>query len=381
MAIMKGVTSIKRNGSTYWYARIDGRKTYCGKGDKGQEMAEAAKAKCITRKYESREVNAGLKVKRSELRTVKDLSNWYMTLPTIQEQKSYYRKTNACGHLLEYFENKPVNQVEGDDQERYREYRKKQGAAEGTIDNEILILSAMYHMAKKRKKIHADAMPGEFIQKKETNPRRLITDLEYKALLEHANRDFMDALICGHESAMRSGEITKLTASQVHLDVQHISGRVVDYIDLGIFDTKTGARRNVPVGESLKEVLVRRLEGLGPDDYVFTNKGEKWTSPNVTHWMKAVCEKAGITYGDKALNKKGERIGIVFHCLRHTRTSKWVEMGFSDEIVRRATGHKSLEAYQQYVKLDPSALMRLVERPTNPSMEIIEVATGGANDG
>ncbi len=77
--------------------------------------------------------------------------------------------------------------------------------------------------------------------------------------------------------------------------------------------------------------------------------------------LKPICGKAGIVYGDKAVNKKGERIGIVFHCFRHTRTSKWVEMGFSDEIVRRATGHKTLEAYQQYVKLDPNVVMRLVE--------------------
>jgi len=61
------------------------------------------------------------------------------------------------------------------------------------------------------------------------------------------------------------------------------------------------------------------------------------------------------------LNKKGERIGIGFHCLRHTRTTKWVETGFSDEIVRCATGHKSLEACQRYVKLDPAVVMRLVD--------------------
>ena len=58
---------------------------------------------------------------------------------------------------------------------------------------------------------------------------------------------------------------------------------------------------------------------------------------------------------------RGRRIGIVFHCFRHTRTTEWVKMGFSDEIIRRATGHKSLEAYRNYVKLDPYAVMRLVE--------------------
>ncbi len=38
-----------------------------------------------------------------------------------------------------------------------------------------------------------------------------------------------------------------------------------------------------------------------------------------------------------------------------------IEKGFSDEIVRRATGHKTLEAYQQYIKLDPHVVMKLVE--------------------
>jgi len=71
------------------------------------------------------------------------------------------------------------------------------------------------------------------------------------------------------------------------------------------------------------------------------------------------CKRAGIIYGDKPTNEKGKRIGVVFHCLRHTRTTKWVEMGFSDAIIRRATGHKSLDAYRNYVKLDPSVLMRL----------------------
>ena len=35
-----------------------------------------------------------------------------------------------------------------------------------------------------------------------------------------------------------------------------------------------------------------------------------------------------IVYGDNAVNEKGERIEIVFHCLRHTRTTRWVEMGY-----------------------------------------------------
>ena len=121
----------------------------------------------------------------------------------------------------------------------------------------------------------------------------------------------------------------------------------------------------MPVSPKLREVLERRLHGLGPDDYVFTYAGrggykKQYTPVAVSIKFKALCKSAGISHGDKALNEKGERVGVVFHCFRHTRTTRWVEMGFSDEIIRRATGHRSLEAYQNYVKLDPAAVMRLV---------------------
>jgi integrase len=356
---MKGVTY--KNG--YYYARVNGVLKYCGKGEKGRKLAEAARMKWKVRQYENREANAGLKVKKAELQKVKDLCNWYMTIPSIQQQKIFPRKISLAAHLLRYFGNKAVNRVEADHQEKYRTYRKEQGAMDGTVDLEIELLSAMYHLALKRKKINADSMPGEFVQVNQTNPRRIITDSEFEQILTYAEPDFKDVLICGYESAMRSSEICKVTAGQVHLDIHHISGTILNYIDLGAFDTKTGARRNIPIGERLKEVLERRIKDLGQDDPIFTTKkGKPYRKELIVQQMKAVCKKARIPYGDKILNAKGERIGVVFHCLRHTRTTRWVELGYSDEIIRRATGHKSLEAYQRYVKLDPAAVMRLVEK-------------------
>jgi integrase len=222
----------------------------------------------------------------------------------------------------------------------------------------------MYHEAKKAKKIHAEMLPGEFSTVRVNNPRRLITDEEYKRLLKHAGPDFADFLICGHESAMRSSEVCDLRAYQVHLNETRISSGgagLADYIDLGVFDTKTGAKRTVPVSPKLKAVLVRRMQGLETEDRIFTRKGQSYRVGQVRRDMRAVCKKASVPYGDKLLNEKGERLGVTFHCLRHTRTTKWVEMGFSDEIIRRATGHRTLDAYRTYVKLDPLAVMRLVE--------------------
>jgi integrase len=230
-----------------------------------------------------------------------------------------------------------------------------------TIDNEIKLFSAIYHLAVKRKKISADLMPGEFLVKEEINPRRILSDKEFEKILKHTEGDFKDLLICGYESAMRFSEITTLTSEQVTLNLHHFSGTILDYIDLGIFDTKTGASRTVPISDSLKAVLQRRVKGLDAEDLIFTNVTDKrWANSSVQYKLKTACKQAKIPYGDKIVNKKGERIGVVFHCLRHTRTTRWVEMGFSDEIIRRATGHKSLKAYQNYVKLDPHVVMRLV---------------------
>lgn len=361
---MTGVSCVARKGVEYWYARIGGEKKYCGKGEKGKKIAVAAKAKEIGRKYEDKEVNVGLKVKKVHFKNFTQLCNWYMQQPSIQEQAAYNRKISGCKHLIDYFGKHRINQIEGTDQEQYRKHRKVQGAKDGTINIEIEILSAAYHLALKDKKIQFNDKPGRFVYKYDHNPRRIITEDEFNLLIKNAEPDLQDLITAGYESAMRSGEICKLTVEKVHLDIQHFSGELVDFIDLGVFDTKNKTRRTVPVSARLKEILQRRLKGLGPEDYVFTKRRRRWNGNKIALDLTDVCEKAKIPYGDKIFNKKGERIGLVYHCFRHTRITRWVELGYSDEIIRRASGHQDLKSYRTYIKLDPSAVMRLVESKT-----------------
>lgn len=368
---MKGVYKIDRGTTEYWYARVDGQRVYCGKGVNGKKIAQAARAKFMTMQYEERERAAGLVVKRDRLKTVKDLLDWYMLLPKTQNQKSYPRKVSLAAHLKDHLGRKSVSQVEGDEQEEYIELRKRAGAASRTANLELCLLSAAYHLAVKRRKIHTDSMPKEFVRDEVlADPRPLVTDEQYKGLLEHAAPDFYDVLLCGYESAMRLGEVLKLTKQQVHLGETIISGgkqAKVWYLDLGVFETKTKTRRMVPVSAELEAVLVRRLEGLDPNDHVFVNEeGRPYQNSDINYRLKQSCTKAGIPHGDKTRNQRGERIGLVYHSLRHTRITRWVEDGWSDEIIRRATGHASLEAYRNYVKItDAGPIMRLVERHTN----------------
>ena len=69
---ISGVTSIKRENKKgviveYWYANLGDKSQYCGMGTKSNKIAKAAKAKHTAKKYEDKEVNAGLKVKRMAL--------------------------------------------------------------------------------------------------------------------------------------------------------------------------------------------------------------------------------------------------------------------------------------------------------------------------
>ena len=349
----------------YFYANIDGRREYFGAGDEGRKLAEAARAKFELSKYENREIRAGLNVKKTSVKTFRELCNWYMALPSIQAMKIYQRRVYLAAHLLEFFGDIRLANLTVDHQERYRQKREAEGAASGSIDLEINLFSAIFNLGAKRKEIPADLVPGEIIRKGEVNPRQIVTEENFNALLAQCSGDLADFLICGYETAMRINEIAELTPSQVRLDLQHFSGAVLDYIDLGIFDTKTGARRTVPVSARLKAILTRRMAGLGDDDRIFTNgRGHRYTSSLMAMVLRVACEKAGIPYGDKAVDAKGYKIGFVFHCLRHTRTTAWVMAGYSDEIIRRATGHATLAAYQKYIKLDPFAVMRLVDDGT-----------------
>ena len=96
--------------------------------------------------------------------------------------------------LIKYFGRKKITQADADEQERYKEHRRSQGAADGTIVAETALLSAVYHMALKRKMISYEAMPGEFLTDVQVNPRPVVSDQDFQRLLDNANADFKRVL-------------------------------------------------------------------------------------------------------------------------------------------------------------------------------------------
>jgi integrase len=364
MEKIKGVTSAIIHGKRYWYARIDGKRKCFGSGAKGFKLAKKAREKFNVKEYENRELKAGLRVKRVKLANMIEMEKWYLNLPTITEQKAYERKKYACNHLTDYFNDRPLSIIDGDDIEHYRVFRRKAGVKNSTIDYELRILINMYNLAIKRRKIPFEFKPQEFFMAKETNPRRMVSVEEFKALLKHSDSDFKDLLTCAWCTGMRISEILGLTAGQIHLNENFIADgerHRLDYIYLGVMETKTKTERIIPVDSTLKTILIRRLKGLREYDIVFTGNGKPYPYQTVKSKLIASCKKSGVLYGDDKLDHKGHKKGISWHSFRVTRVTRWIQKGFSDELIRRASGHESLESYKRYANPKKHAIMMLVQ--------------------
>jgi integrase len=115
----------------------------------------------------------------------------------------------------------------------------------------------------------------------------------------------------------------------------------------------------------LKRIIKRRIKSLSADDPVFTYHGRVYGDSSVKGFMKRTCKKAGVTYGDRPTDVKGNRLGVVFHSFRHTFITRLIRQGYSDEVIRRITGHKDLSAYRNYVHLEAVDLMEVVRNRIN----------------
>jgi integrase len=354
---MKGVTSTTINGKEYWYARIDGKRKCFGSGAKGYKLAKIARQKFDVKNYENRELRAGLKVKRVKLANLIELKDWYLNIPKVAEQKIFSRKKCICKNLVSYFDDRPLSAIDSDDIDRYRMARRKQGIQDSTIDYELRVLKTIYNSAIKRRMIPFEFKP-EFNMVESINPRRMVSAKEFQSLLKYSDNDFKDLLTCAWSTGMRISEILGLKAGQIHLNENFISDgerHRLDYIFLGIMDTKTKTERTIPVDSLLKPVLIRRLKGLEAGDRVFP-----YPYRTVTNRLKSACKKAWVPYGDRELDDKGHKKGISWHSFRVTRVTRWIQKGFSDELIRRASGHQTLESYKRYANPKKHAVMLLV---------------------
>ena len=352
----KGVTCNKRG---YWSVRLVGAKRKsCGRGPEGKKNAEALRKKFDEQKQTDRAVSLGLEA-TSEFATINDLMVWFLNSAAEQKKPSYASRISAYKALKRHLGDVKIDSLTIQHQEDYKAKREEEGASV-VYATDLSFLRTCYLKAIMGRMIPAswrDKLPGKWLTTMKYIPRVIIRDDQYEKLLANAeDPEFKDIMICAWETAMRPTEIARLKVRQVHLDKPA-------YIGLGT-DTKTKTVRTVPISTRLKEMLIPRLETRGPDDFVFfqIKRNKVGTGyAGYSNRFRHVCLKAGLPHGEKTLNDKGEKIGLLFYCFRHTRITKWIKADHSDEVIRKATGHTNFSSYRKYSHLDSEIVSILVD--------------------
>lgn len=162
--------------------------------------------------------------------------------------------------------------------------------------------------------------------------RRVVSDDEFKALLDASPRYLQRVLIGLYETAMRRDELLRLTWDRVD--------ERAGVVRLLPEDTKEDDKRIIPITPALQEILSelraeqRKVANLA--SRVFTRDGTPITSVRTA--FELARERAGVK-------------DAVIHDFRHTAITRWASLGMPQEIAMKASGHKSLAMHYRYVNL------------------------------
>lgn len=227
----------------------------------------------------------------------------------------------------------PLSQIRGFDLARYRDSRLEMSVGGNTVRLELALISHLYEVARKDWGYEMLGNPAKAMRKPRLprgRDRRLFIGEEQR-LLDYCDKTgkalLKGIIILAIETAMRRGELTKLTWSDVDL------GTRLAYLH----DTKNGEARVVPLSTRAVSAIQTLPRGSG-ESLVGVHRD------NVSGAFASACKACGIQ-------------GLRLHDLRHEATSRLFEKGFSMMEVATITGHKSLSMLKRYTHLRPSDLL------------------------
>lgn len=133
-----------------------------------------------------------------------------------------------------------------------------------------------------------------------------------------------------------------------------------------IHETKNGEERQLPLSESLKEVLTQYYNycrnNSNKQDYFFAKRnGEKCSANSIYKKFRKILYNAGISHG-------GKGYGPCLHSFRHTfsvhslanMAEQGLDLYYCLPLLSKYLGHKSLAATDGYVRLTAEMYPKLI---------------------
>jgi integrase len=244
-------------------------------------------------------------------------------------QTAIYRLNTLAANLPENAE-----EVTKDDVNTFRLNRLEQ-VSPTTCRDELLFLHRIYRWANREGLIACSSPCGEVPRPIPNKPRRkIVSSAELKLLLSALSPIMQVIVELAYETAMRRGEIVKLTPNNLHLDERVLT----------VIDGKTGDR-SVPLTNRAVDLLreaEKRSKGSGEQLF-----------PVTSHAVSTAVRRAR--------KKVGLSPDVRMHQLRHTRITTVARKGFNQSQIMMVSGHKDVRSVQMYTHLNVRDVVALLD--------------------
>jgi len=228
-----------------------------------------------------------------------------------------------------------------------------------TTNNHLAILSIAFQDALRNERIESN--PAALVRRIKrkggtTNIRRAFTLPELKKILDVANNEWVGIILTGLYTGQRLGDIVSLTWDNVDVRREEISLTTI----------KTGRRILLPIHSAL---LVHFLTLPAPDNSdtpVFPDayaivKRQLGRTSTLSNQFRSILVSAGLAPPRSGMAEREGRAGkhrgnpLSFHCLRHTATSLFKNVGVGEAVARDIIGHDSKAISDNYTHIDDDA--------------------------
>ena len=352
-----------------WYYDFPASITPSGRRERGviltartKSMAEEAERQFL------KEIHEGTFGRAKGMVTLKEFYNETYLSWAKATKRSWKDDTSRIKPLLELYGDKKLKDMSAFDGESLKVkrraapiiYKNKKGEvtrtktrAIGSVNRELMLLSAILTLAVAKKEIASNPLKGVKPLEGETGRERyLLPDEEERLMPELTGKraHLRDMVVLATNSGLRANELFSLEVGDIdfHRDAIHVR------------KSKNGEDRFVPLNDTSRKVLSGLVEAARrkSHSFIFTNPdtGKKYTS--VKNAWASACRSAGIT-------------NLHFHDLRHTFGTRAVDGGANLRDVQKVRGHKSIKTTEGYAHATEDGKRRVVAAVENSSHRLV----------
>jgi integrase len=272
----------------------------------------------------------------------------YETMKLDREANGKGRKADLPGrwkHLEPTFGRMLANEVTTDDIRRYIAARKKDEAANATVNRELATLKRMFRLATQSTPPRVQRVPYFPMLDESKNVRKgFVEDSDFDKLTAEAKEPWLRAFLeCAFTFGWRRGELLGLRVRNLNFKARTIR------LDAGT--TKNGEGREVLMTERVFELLRAVTTGKNVDDAVFTRRRKKGGEKPVTDirkaWMKLTA-RAGLS-------------GLLVHDLRRSGAKALRAAGVPESVVMSIGGWRTQAMFRRYAIVSAADQKQAVE--------------------